>query len=179
MKLVFIILFSSLLSEAAFSSRPTPAFDSLMDELDLNNTAAMDSFRSRMIHVLNAEEISVYQLRMLLEVLFEMNVIRPSVYFEMVGQELRHLMSEMQAGKPQKNEEFIYIFKQRYPIAKSQKLRTTILKIPLHIFYLSVRPQKSNTREFRIRKKIPSVQNPKAVSASENRPEPRAHREFP
>ena len=177
MKLIFFFLMSVLICDAALAR--TPAFDSLMDELDLSDTASMDSFRNRLIHVINTEEISISQLRMLLAVLNDMNHTQPTVYFAMVEQELKRLLNELQNAKARNNEEFIFIFKQRYPLAKSQSLRTTILKIPLHIVYYSLTPQKSNSREFSIRKRIPVVQKITAVADSERKPESHAHREFP
>lgn len=139
-------------------AKPTPNFDYLLDKLDLNDRRSMDNFRNRLIHILNTEEISALQLEMLLTVLFEMNRVQPTVYFQMIEGELRRLQALLNTSDVTSSAKFAYIFKKRFPLAKIAKLRTDILKIPIYILHYSSLPLKSNTREMRWPPKRPLLQ---------------------
>lgn len=193
--------FTRLLAE-----KPTPEFDKAMDEFDLNDKSSADNFRSRLIHILNTEELSTSQLQMLLKVMKDVNQQLPNVYFSMIENELLHLAAALQNPAPPGNEEFIFIFKKRYPLGLYRNLRTTILKIPLYLLHYASVPLKTNSREIRLERNIsllagscgsltmtrpvsridwallksPACESKVTIAADfENRPEAHVHREFP
>ncbi len=133
----------------------TPQFDKLMNNVDLSSSQFVEELHNTIIKILNNEDLDQTQLSMLIELLKQTNAIKPTVLFKLVENELVRLQTLIaNAGKPDKNA-FVFVFKEMLSFAEANKIRTTILKIPLYVIQYASVPYKTNTFDF-----VRSIQKP-------------------
>ncbi len=134
-------------------SHTTPEFDHLIDSVDLSSEKFRDRFRNTIIGILNSEDLDRMQLALLIRVTQQVNSIEPTFVLRSVQHELERIQSEIAAelklNTTVHKDEFILIFKEIFPLAKAEKLRTTFLKIPLYVIHFSSIPVKSSSFDYK------------------------------
>ena len=134
-------------------SHKTPRFDLLLDSIDLSSEKFRNEFRNKIIGILNAEDLNRMQLAMLIKLTQQINALEPTFILRSVQHELEriHFFIERQLKIPDstRKDEFVFIFKEKFPIEKVDQLKTNFLRIPLYLIHYSSVPVKSDSFNFR------------------------------
>jgi hypothetical protein len=130
-------------------NKPAKGFNKLMDKVDLNSAAFNEVFRNSILHILNTEDLDINQLHMLLALLAELNAKNPSLLMKMLENELIRLNEIVDSSTVYDQANFVFIFKKPISIEEAQKIKTSLVKIPLYLINYKSVPIKTDSVSFK------------------------------
>lgn len=127
----------------------TPMFDSIMDATDLSSSEFITTFKTKIVKILNSEDLNRTQLLMILALISQIRKENSTIELQTIEEELLNMKSILDKSSIVKDEKLVFIFKNMLSMKEAQEIKTTYLKIPIYVLHFSSIPYKTNSFDIR------------------------------
>lgn len=148
---ILISIFLGPLAEAAQKID----LNELVDSLDYDSPAYQIKFRENIIPIMNTGNINDNDFKMILTILKNINLKSPSLFFQMLENELLKLDKLIQGGVSKNKTDYIKIFQAKVSHSAINDIRTKLCKIPIEIYNNNRLALITNTRDLNLNPKKP------------------------